>query len=54
MFITMDGENWLLVEVQDFKKNINHFKVVYRIQNIPKLIRKTERCQHVTSRTWKH
>ena len=40
------------VEVQDYRKIADHFRVIYRIY--PNLIKETGGCQHVTIWTCKH
>ena len=56
----MNRENWLLVtvepvEVQDFRKKEKKLPVI--LEELREFIsdnkEKTERCQHVTSWTWK-
>lgn len=42
--------NWVVI--QSFKKFTDHLRGIKRISL--KVIKKTERCQHVTNWTWKH
>jgi len=57
MFVTMNGENWLLVtdepvEVQDFRKITNFFGGIYRtFHNLIKENRKMSTCNRLVLET---